>query len=107
MYYDRNGNPMTLEEWAIASSSTRSIQRTMLKGPARGTKWVSTVWLGLDHQFCSGPLLIFETMAFTRYGDDLCQERYSTQEEARAGHTAVCSFWQHNRATRRKMTRNT
>ena len=47
---------------------------------------VSTVWLGIDHQFGNGPPLIFETMTFRgthALGD---QERYSTEAQAIEGH---------------------
>ena len=49
---------------------------------------VSTVFLGLDHSFGSGPPLLFETMVF---GGPLDQEqdRYSTWDEAVAGHAAM------------------
>jgi hypothetical protein len=50
-----------------------------------GSIRISTVFLGLDHNFGGGPPLLFETMVF---GGDLDQEceRYSTWEEAEAGH---------------------
>jgi hypothetical protein len=58
---------------------------------------VSTVWLGLDHNFWSlSPdlphrILIFETMIFG--GDlDLEQWRYSTEEEAIQGHAETCEM---------------
>lgn len=45
---------------------------------------VSTVFLGLDHRYTDdGPPLLFETMIFP--GQEFC-ERYSTWEEAVAGH---------------------
>jgi hypothetical protein len=48
---------------------------------------VSTVFLGLDHQFGNGPPILFETMVFDDYerGDG---ERYSTWDEAETGHAA-------------------
>lgn len=51
--------------------------------------WVSTVFLGLDHNFWGeGPPILFETMVFADDGcsDDLGQERYATWDEAVAGH---------------------
>lgn len=64
---------------------------------------VSTVFLGLDHQFGKGPPLVFETMVFQRGGypsralhgmivhDDLDDEcwRYATWDDAVAGHAAT------------------
>ena len=49
---------------------------------------VSTVFLGLDHSFETGPPLLFETMVF---GGPMDQEmdRYTTWEEAEAGHLAM------------------
>lgn len=50
---------------------------------------VSTVFLGLDHNFTGqGPPLLFETMVF---GGALVQhcERYSTWEEAEKGHEDI------------------
>jgi hypothetical protein len=49
--------------------------------------WVSTVWLGLNHNFGEGPPLIFETMVTNPAGDwEDYQERYSTEQEAMEGH---------------------
>jgi len=46
---------------------------------------ISTVFLGLDHSYGSGPPLLFETMIFGGPHDQY-QERYTTWEEAEAGH---------------------
>lgn len=47
---------------------------------------VSTVFLGLDYRFgATGEPLVFETMIFGGEHDQYC-ERYSTWEEAEAGH---------------------
>jgi len=59
---------------------------------------VSTVFLGMDHQWGDGPPLLFETMVFG--GDfDEWQYRYATLEEAIAGHyravTMVDPEWIH------------
>lgn len=52
-----------------------------------GDYHVSTVWLGLDHNYYSGPPLLFETMIF--HGDhssDIYMDRYTTWDEAVKGH---------------------
>ena len=49
---------------------------------------VSTVFLGLDHSFGEGPPLLFETMIFGGPFDQE-QERYTTWEQAEAGHKAM------------------
>lgn len=98
MYYDRQGQPMTLNEWTQAVEQPRHIAKTTLK-----STWVSTVWLGLDHRFGGdGPPLIFETMVFHRgsmLGLDV--RRYATEAEALEGHAALCKVWKRNRAARR------
>jgi hypothetical protein len=54
------------------------------------SQYVSTVFLGLDHNFGrEGAPLLFETMVFGGAQDGQ-QERYSTWEEAEAGHRAMC-----------------
>ncbi len=50
-----------------------------------GDVHVSTVFLGIDHQFGSGPPLLFETMVFGGPLDEE-QERCSTWEEAEQMH---------------------
>lgn len=56
---------------------------------------MSTVWLGIDHSFGSGPPLIFETMVFSSKDDfhDLDCERYSTETQALAGHARMVEKW--------------
>lgn len=46
---------------------------------------VSTVFLGVDHSFGRGPPELFETMIFGGPHDGYA-ERYSTWDEAEAGH---------------------
>lgn len=51
-----------------------------------GNKRVSTVFIGLDHQFGEGPPLIFETMIFDPDSDDEYMTRCTTWEEAEEMH---------------------
>ena len=55
---------------------------------------ISTVFLGLDHNFCgNGPPLIFETMVFWAEGPlDGHTERWSTYQEAVAGHAMIVAM---------------
>ena len=53
-----------------------------------GDARISTVFLGLDHSFGSGPPLLWETMVFGGKFDGE-QERYSTFEDASRGHDAM------------------
>jgi hypothetical protein len=78
-----------LEEWSRSMDMTdRHVAVTEI---AAGVV-VSTVFLGLDHRhsvFGEGPPILFETMVFNDYGDDGTQERYSTWDEAEAGHARI------------------
>ena len=73
--------------WASHPGPKRAVaQETLPDG-----RWLSTVFLGFDHGWSDGPPLLFETMLF-RSQDDLTEElcrRYSTWDEAAAGHAAV------------------
>jgi hypothetical protein len=82
LYYDQDGQPMAMAEWArvFEDIDKRRIARTELPNAT-----ISTVWLGIDHGWGEGPPLIFETMWFKRDGDDE-MERYATKAEALAGH---------------------
>jgi hypothetical protein len=50
--------------------------------------YVSTVFLAINHNFHSGPPLLFETMVFGGRLDGE-QDRYSTWEEALLGHDSM------------------
>lgn len=91
-YYAVNGRPMTMMEWARSFSHYRHIGLDLLR--IRGHHYrVSTVWLGLDHNWRPhGPPLIFETMVFE--DDDMSgfegiQCRYSTLVQAQRGHIRI------------------
>jgi len=60
-----------------------------------GGKWISTVWLGLDHSFSGPPPLIFETMVFATRNElsGLDQRRYSTEALALTGHEEMKAEW--------------
>lgn len=61
--------------------------RVVAKDKVNGVE-VSTVFLGLDHQWGDGPPLLFETMIFGGPHDE-DQWRYSTWDEAVTGHVAA------------------
>lgn len=75
--------PISQERWIQLFGEQRRIGFTRLWGEMAVE--VSTVWLGLNHNYGSGRPLIFETMVF---GGELDNEmdRYSTLDEAIAGH---------------------
>jgi hypothetical protein len=79
-----------LKEWVDAWSVNRVVAQTVV-GPMR----VSTVFLVIDHNQSLDPdalPLVFETMIFDSDGDDRYQERYSTWNEAEAGHAKAVAL---------------
>mgnify|MGYP001573288386 CR=1 FL=1 len=93
-WYDRQGKPLTcpkeIEQLLEDRAYKRVAETTLPDG-----KWVSTVWLGIDHSFGMGRPLIFETMVFPSRGDghDLGCERYATETEAAEGHERMVRLW--------------
>jgi hypothetical protein len=92
LYYRRDGTPIPEEVWVEGFGSEN---RTVAKDLLPDGKRVSTVFLGMDHNFYGdGPPLIFETMVFPAVGYielDMC--RYSTEAEAVAGHQKMVEKW--------------
>ena len=81
-YYGMDGQPITLDEWLILYESDDSRR---VGWEVRDDVTVSTVFLGLDHNWGGGPPMIFETMIFGGAHDE-DQWRYSTRAEAEEGH---------------------
>ena len=87
---DENRNAVEVEDcldWARWLEEADELRRVG-DDAAAGSR-VSTVFLGLNHQWCEGGRpLIFETMVFGGPLDGE-QQRYSTWQEAEAGHKAM------------------
>ena len=92
-YYDKDGSPITdVLAWAekFEDRGYKRVAHTTLPDG----KQVSTVWLGLDHGWGTGPPLIFETMVFPPDSWVECDGvRYSTLAGAEAGHVAMVEKW--------------
>lgn len=101
---DHNPKTVTVREWSewyeAASKDGREARRVASTETA--TMWVSTVFLGINHQFGDGPPILFETMIFTReeypkefegkitwHRDDLDTIRYATWDDALTAHTTI------------------
>lgn len=93
-WYNRKGERIDTAEASrlLGDPTQRRVARTEIFSASdpKVMYTVSTVWLGLDHNYYSGGApLIFETMAF---GDSMAEElccRYSSEDEATAGHAEV------------------
>jgi hypothetical protein len=78
--------PCSLNEWSkFLSSNNRSLGNDSDHGIT-----VSTVFLGLDHNFSKeGPPILFESMSFGADEEDC--ERYDTYQNAMIGHRILCA----------------
>jgi hypothetical protein len=89
LYYDRQSKPIDLLQWSelFKDKDYRVVSQQYLSP----NLLVSTVWLGLNHNFRDGEPEVFETMIFGKtdkdgFREDLEMERYATEAEAIAGH---------------------
>lgn len=93
-FYDRQGQLISFERMRELSQSDAYC---VVAQEVTATGWfVSTVWLrGLDHAFGVGPPILFETMVFVpgKVGREYDCARYSTEEEAVAGHKEMVVKW--------------
>ena len=97
---DENGEPRStqnMEEFGRFMATTdRHIGNTHGVDPT-GEAWrVSTVFLAVNHQWGDGPPILWETMIFGGEHDGY-QERYTSREEALAGHALALSMCQNNK----------
>jgi len=84
---DKTPRLADLEEWARWSIKNDKHVGSTEIGDAR----ISTVFVGLDHNWGDGPPLLFETMVFGGKEDGHC-ERCSTWKQAEAQHETVCAM---------------
>lgn len=115
MYYDVFGNPLTLMQWAhLIERRDNKLYGILAQDDFEidgHNYWISTVWLGLDHNWWpEGEPLIFETAIFdcddtqefrgrtVRQTVDIY--RWSSLDQAYQGHDLVKrSFVESHRAT--------
>jgi hypothetical protein len=85
---DHTYRPCDLMEWANQIEDLWRENKKQVADEEINGKRVSTVWLGIDHNFLGGRPLLFETMVFDgpRGGSDIYMDRYTTWDEAVKGH---------------------
>lgn len=86
-HYILDGKKIVEVDMATWAKWTEIADRRVEYDEVRGLR-VSTVFLGLDHNFSNdGPPILFETMVFNMndYADLYCR-RYATYDEATIGH---------------------
>lgn len=102
---DEQGNPLAIEDLMIWAEWLEHANRRVARDKV-GNCEISTVFLGLDHNWTDGPPLLWETMLFSTNEQELPDElrytqwRYSSREAAEGGHVlAVEMVRQHYRPT--------
>lgn len=82
-----------LVKWAGWIEGVGGIEQRRVGRDTVGRFLISTVFLGLDHNFGEGPPVLFETMIFELETEgplaDLFMARYCDWDEAKAGHDRV------------------
>jgi len=88
---DENRNPISCNDPVVFGRFLKSKERIVGSNRIDDSVHVSTVFLGLDHNFSGKGLpILWETMVFGGEHDGYC-ERYSSEKEAKEGHNfAVC-----------------
>ena len=94
IYYDRQGQPMTMHQWAekLRDEDYTHIARDVV-GPDEPLDpapliTVSTFWLGVNPNWRNDEPLIYETLIIGG-GYDATGMRYATEKQAREGHRRV------------------
>jgi hypothetical protein len=97
IWYDRQGHPLdrVAADRLLGDMAYARVARTRITSTSDpAIEWeVSTVWLGVNHNFAGdGPPIIFETMVFGSGDGDQWMQRYATEAEARAGHAETVTI---------------
>ena len=87
-YYILDGKtpvPVEMIEWAEWMKADKDFDQRRIAYDETPNGNVSTVFLGINHGWRDDEIILFETMVFDGpYSEE--QERYTTYEEAEAGH---------------------
>jgi hypothetical protein len=105
IYYDRQGQPMTMRQWAekFEDEGYTHIARDVI-GPDEPLDpapliTVSTFWLGVNHNWRDDEPLIYETLIIGG-GYEATGMRYPTEKQAREGHRRVVDELRAGRGSR-------
>ena len=101
-YILKNKEPVSVDHFAWArwfQKSDRHVAETII-----GKIRISTVFLGLNHQFGKGPPILFETMVFNGSLDGE-QNRYHTWQKAQEGHNQMVEFIKKRRSNANEQTK--
>jgi hypothetical protein len=80
------GEPDVIKWGRWFETADRCVASTFLP---HGAGRISTIFLGIDHQFGDGPPILYETMSFMGDEHEDFFDRYATWDEAEAGHRRI------------------
>jgi len=84
IYYKLGNDGKTPKQSRAIDSKVKTVKKDKITSSGSDIT-ISTVFLGLDHNWGDGPAVLFETMIFGGEHDDY-QVRYETWEQAEKGH---------------------
>ena len=89
---DAQNNAVACDDLTVWGKFMENMAERIVEQEHVGVYWISTVFLGLDHNWSSGAPILWETMIFDQgteknrpYRDEFC-DRYSSYAEAVDGH---------------------
>lgn len=91
-FYDKSAKRISREEWSMFFDNRKYAQIGHYEDDRIR---ISTVWLGLNHNYFGGAPLIFETMTFVKDRSDISDQfdqlqwRWRTEDEAKEGHETL------------------
>jgi hypothetical protein len=92
-YYILNGHTPVREPNMLAWGQWMETADCHVNQTTIGVLWISTIFLGIDHNFFAGqPPRLFETIIFGFDHDDSYQTRCATWEQAERMHALACDI---------------
>lgn len=92
-YIEIDGKVLIVDDFAewmnVFYASDHHVMKTNLPDGVH----ISTIFLGVDHQYGEGPPILYETMVFGGQHDEYT-DRYHTREEAISGHENILKMVQ-------------
>ncbi|CAE6758446.1 hypothetical protein R75461_05602 [Paraburkholderia nemoris] len=93
-YYLRDGTPTDVETWRGLQGDASYVQ--VEKTTLPNGRWISTIWLGVQHESVSDPggLELFESVVFdVDTQQPLVSVGHATEEQAHAAHQRLVKEW--------------
>lgn len=97
---NKEGDPVPCDDLDFVDAFLADKMQRRVAFDDFGEVQVSTVFLALDHQWGSGPPLLWETLVFGGEHDGE-MDRYTSKADALAGHKKMCELVKNSIPTRK------